>query len=205
MFSVHSISLEIAKRTVEKWIKSKEEEREIDVFSESKHAVTAILGSAIYGQGFLSSPLALDLEKEIENFSEGQQWLWQVFLPFFRWTKKYKAHKERLRKLEDLSQRLIQMAVGVELETKKNGLTSVFSSQADIAGRAMENESTEELPSAMMAEETKSGGRLFDLSGASHVSLSIMFHGTLASGTILSQVLTFLALHPEVQAKVMSL
>ncbi|THU47479.1 hypothetical protein C4D60_Mb09t15960 [Musa balbisiana] len=172
----------------------------LDCGSVSQQLAFYILGSTLFGVAFLDWPKASIYEKLLITISkDGCFWASYTIPPF--WSREYWKYKHMCKRLKHLTQDIIQHCVEKYDLLSKIGHSS-YKDNKDIEDEARFNDSVlpDNMPSGVLLQEEMAEylNSKEELCGN---ILGLMFHGCLATTSLISSILTRLALHPELQQK----
>ena len=173
----------------------------LDCGSVSQQLAFYILGSTLFGDAFLDWPKASIYEKLLITISkDGCFWASYTIPPF--WSREYWKYKHMCKRLKHLTEDIIQHCVEKYDLLSKIGHSS-YKDNKDIEDEARFNDSVllDNMPSGVLLQEEMAEylNSKEELCGN---ILGLMFHGCLATSSLISSILTRLALHPELQQKV---
>ncbi|CAL9171824.1 unnamed protein product [Musa hybrid cultivar] len=175
----------------------------LDCISVSRQLAFYILGSTLFGDAFLDWPKAGMYEEILMTISkDGCFWASYTVPPF--WSSTYWKYQHMCKRLKHLTKDIIQHCV-----ERYDLLSQIhYNSHKENKG----NEKKTRLDAPVLLDNATSGG-LFQKEMEEYLIskeepcgniLGLMFHGCLATASLISSILTRLVLHPELQEKLYS-
>uniref|UniRef100_A0A0D6R0P3 Uncharacterized protein n=1 Tax=Araucaria cunninghamii TaxID=56994 RepID=A0A0D6R0P3_ARACU len=195
---VHSISLKVVDH-IKQWTNVGPSGWEFDCKLVSQHMAFAVLGATLFGDGFLVWPAAREFEEQLMLIAK-ECCFWATYNVLPLWNKGFQRYKAICLRLQGLTEQMIQ-----EGNKQQNKVKDSYN-KSNPEGIAAEYEGTsgefvEDLIAGIISSPDSSG----HLNLAEEIRgdiMGMMFHGCLTTTGIISGVLTKLAQHPNVQAKV---
>ena len=165
----HRASVKVAE-SVTQWAKPA---KELDCIAFSRLVAFAALGTALYGDEYMTSPVGREFEEVIVDVTEELP-TWMPYNVPPLWNAKFNAFRTKCQRLRALARQLVAHG-------KQPGL-----------GSEGDDELADDFFGSLLGFESRSEPR----------ASGIMSHGSLNTAGVLSGVLVQLAHHPHIQAKV---
>lgn len=210
MFKAHDIAAEVANIIVKQLTEAADEGKVVDVKATCRLMATGVIGAAIYGNWFLTSPLYRELTALIPKVAAGKQvWIHSRttrFLPPSWFSAGLHSHLHDYHRLTSVGEELIQGSLQQAESEAVNGDPAAEISKSPLSQvhrRAALQTQTDEFISAMLSEKTMLGESLYDRSAACSSVVALMFHGCLSMSTLCTRALVSIAQNPLVQEQVL--
>ncbi|GLJ31154.1 hypothetical protein SUGI_0624260 [Cryptomeria japonica] len=199
---VHSISLKVVDR-IKQWADVGPSGLELDCKTASQHMAFSILGATLFGDGFLIWPAAREFEDLLMMIAK-ECCFWATYNVLPLWNKNFQRYKATCLRLQDLTKHMIQEGKNqhrnvIESYNKIESANIDAGIAAGYGGTS--GEFVEDLIAGIISSKDSSGNLNLSEEIRGDI-MGMMFHGCLTTTGIISGVLTKLAQHPEVQAKV---
>eukprot|EP01018_Ginkgo_biloba_P006070 Gb_25378 [translate_table: standard] len=199
---VHAISLKVVDLMLES-VNVGASGWELDCKSVSQHMAFSVLGATLFGDGFLVWSAAREYEELLMMIAkEACFWATYSVLPF--WNKRFQRYRAMCARLQKLTEQMMEK--GMKQHCNMDSSQHASHTETSDAGMAADYEGTstefsEDLISGILFSQELSG-HLNSVKEPPGNIMGMMFHGCLTTAGIMSGVLTNLAHHPEIQAKV---
>lgn len=206
IFKAHDIAAEVAAIVVKQLTEAAHNEKVVDVKATCRLMATGVIGAAIYGNWFLTSPFYQELTALIPKVAAGKQvWIHariSRLLPPSWFSAALPSHLHDYHRLTSIGEELIRGSLQQEESEVANGDPAAQMSKSQVNRRAALQMQTDEFISALLSEKTILGESLYDRSAACSSVVALMFHGCLSMATLCTRALVSIVQNPLVQEQV---